>query len=287
MTTDKQEDIHIDSIDSSDERYKPYKDWRYRLFDIIFHADTPAGKAFDIVLLILIIISALALMLDSIPAYHSRYWFQFDITEWIISILFSIEYITRILIIQNKKAYIFSFLGIVDLLSIVPFFLSIFFPQTEYFIMLRMLRLMRIFRVFNMMDYLNDSKFILKALKSGSRKIYIFLLFIIVITVLLGSVMYVVEKGTNGFDSIPQSIYWAVVTLTTVGYGDVSPITPLGKFISVILMLCGYAIIAVPTGILTSEMRSNAEVSKKECERCGEENNDIDARYCKTCGEKF
>lgn len=263
----------------------PHKGIRFKIYKIIFHADTPAGKLFDIILFGLIIVSTAVIMLDSIQYYHFRYGNLYLSIEWVISVLFSIEFFLRLFVLKNKKAYIFSTMGIIDLLSIVPFYLSIFLPETQYFVVIRLLRLLRVFRVLNMLDYMNDSKFITKALVHSSRKIYMFLLFIGIFVMLIGSLMYVVEKGQNGFSSIPESIYWAVVTVTTVGFGDITPMTPLGKFLSTVLMLCGYSIIAVPTGIVTAEMQQQQK-RYKECERCGRKN-EAEARYCIQCGEKY
>lgn len=260
--------------------------WKKKLFRIIYYSDQPAGKLFDIVLLILIILSTLIVMLESMTKIDARYHNLLVSIEWVITLAFTIEYIFRIIVVKNKSSYIFSFMGIIDFLSILPFFLSLVFPVTKFLSIIRLLRILRIFRVLNLMDYMNDGHYIVQALKSSSRKIYIFLLFILILVTILGSVMYVVEGGENGFTDIPTSIYWAVVTITTVGYGDISPVTPLGKFISVVLMLCGYSIIAVPTGIVTSQMRQRPTKSS-ECERCGNPENDRDARFCKKCGEKM
>ncbi|MDO4762801.1 MAG: ion transporter [Flavobacteriaceae bacterium] len=256
-----------------------------KLFRIIYFADTPLGKLFDVVLLLLIALSTMIVVLDSVEDidYHNVLWYL----EGVMTFLFATEYVVRIKIIKNKKDYILSFLGLIDLIAILPFFIGLFAPEVKYLLIIRLLRMLRIFRVMNMMDYMDDSYYIIEALKQSSRKIYIFLLFIIIIVVILGSLMYIIEGGINGFENIPKSIYWAVVTITTVGYGDISPVTPLGKFISVILMLCGYSIIAVPTGIVTSQMRPRLDKGKKICNRCGNIDNDDDARYCKECGEKI
>ncbi|GAB0155931.1 ion transporter [Chryseobacterium sp. Alg-005] len=261
--------------------------WKRFLYRVINRSDTRLGKLFDIVLLILILVSTLIVMMESVPILDKRFHFTFLILEWIISLLFTIEYSLRIAVVKNKKHYIFSFFGIIDFLSLVPFYLSLFFPVTKYFLIFRMLRMLRIFRIFNLLDFMNDGYLILRALKNSSRKIYIFLLFLIIFSVIVGSMMFMVEGGRPGFESIPQSIYWAVVTVTTVGYGDVSPITPLGKFFAVILMLAGYSIIAVPTGIVTAEMRNKRQNLEKICHRCGNEDIDDDARYCKQCGKKL
>jgi len=209
------------------------------------------------------------------------------VIEWIMSILFTIEYIVRVVIVKNKKDYIFSLMGIIDLVSILPFYISLFTPEAKYLMIIRLFRMLRIFRILNMMDYMDDGEYILQSLKHSSRKIYIFLLFITIIVLILGSLMYIIEGGKNGFTNVPVSIYWAVVTITTVGYGDISPVTPVGKLISMLLMLCGYSIIAVPTGIVSSQMKRCMNKGKVICNRCGNIDNDDNARYCKDCGEKL
>lgn len=260
--------------------------WKRQIYRIIFQADTKMGKLFDLVLLFLIVLSTFIIMMESVKIFDAKLHRLFVILEIIITSFFTIEYVLRILTIKNKKKYIFSFFGIIDLLAILPFYLSLFFPITKYFLILRMLRMLRVFRIFNLLDFMNDGKFIVNALKSSSRKIYIFLLFLMIFCVIVGSLMFMVEGHREGFESIPQSIYWAVVTVTTVGYGDVSPGTPLGKFFSILLMLAGYSIIAVPTGIVTAEMRNKRQNFELVCSRCGNEDVDDDARYCKICGEK-
>ncbi|MGC4129750.1 MAG: ion transporter [Bergeyella sp.] len=257
-----------------------------KIYRIIYFSDTPAGKLFDIGLLALILISTVLIMLETVPIIGTRYHTVFYSIEFVITIIFTIEYILRIICVKDREEYIFSTLGILDLLSILPFFIGLMFPAMHYFIILRMLRMLRIFRIFNLADYMHDGQYIISALKTSSRKIYIFLLFLCIFIVIIGSLMYVVEDGENGFTSIPQSIYWAVVTITTVGYGDIAPVTAIGKVLSIILMLCGYSIIAVPTGIVTSEMKNTPKTFKDACQRCGNEEIDKDARYCKKCGEK-
>lgn len=261
--------------------------WKRFLYRIIYRADTKLGKLFDIILLSLILASTAIIMMESVPKLDKRFHYTFLILEWFISLFFSAEYLMRIAVVKNKKQYIFSFFGIIDFLALIPFYLSLFFPITKYFLIFRMLRMLRIFRIFNLLDFMNDGYLIVRALKNSSRKIYIFLLFLIIFSVIVGSMMFMVEGGRPGFETIPQSIYWAVVTVTTVGYGDVSPITPLGKFFAVILMLAGYSIIAVPTGIVTAEMRNKRQNLEKVCDRCGNEDIDDDARYCKQCGKKL
>lgn len=261
--------------------------WKKAVYRIIYRSDTPLGRTFDLALLILIFISTFIVMMESVNAYDMRFHKLFIFLELFISLIFTAEYILRIITIKNKKDYIFSFFGMIDLLAIIPFYLSLFFPVTKYFLILRMLRMLRIFRILNLMDFMNDGSVIIRALRNSSRKIYIFLLFLMIFSVVVGSIMYMVEGHREGFESIPQSIYWAVVTVTTVGYGDVSPTTPLGKFFSIILMLAGYSIIAVPTGIVTAEMRNKRQNLEKTCPRCSNDDIDDDANYCKRCGEKL
>lgn len=261
--------------------------WKRFLYRIIYRSDTKLGKLFDIILLSLILASTAIIMMESVPKLDKRFHYTFLILEWVISVFFTLEYSMRIAVVKNKRSYIFSFFGVIDFLALVPFFLSFFFPITKYFLIFRMLRMLRIFRIFNLLDFMNDGYLIVRALKNSSRKIYIFLLFLIIFSVIVGSLMFMVEGGRQGFETIPQSIYWAVVTVTTVGYGDVSPITPLGKFFAVVLMLAGYSIIAVPTGIVTAEMRNKRQNLELVCERCGNEDIDDDARYCKKCGKKL
>jgi len=262
------------------------KRWKRKVFRIIFKSDTRLGKLFDLALLTLILLSTFIVMMESVKIYDAKLHRLFVILEIIITAFFTVEYVLRIITIRNRRAYIFSFFGIIDFLAILPFYLSLFFPITKYFLIIRMLRMLRIFRILNLLDFMHDGTFIVRALKNSSRKIYIFLLFLVIFSVIVGSLMFMVEGHRPGFESIPQSIYWAVVTVTTVGYGDVSPATPLGKFLSVLLMLAGYSIIAVPTGIVTAEMRNKRQNLEKVCNRCGNEDIDDDARYCKICGEK-
>ncbi|WP_374446501.1 ion transporter [Epilithonimonas sp.] len=263
----------------------PEGGWRKKIYKIIYLSDTRAGKIFDIGLLILIIFSTVLLMVETIPIVKLQYHNEFYYAEFFITIIFTIEYILRIICIKDREEYIFSPLGIIDFLSIIPFYISLFFPVWHFVAIIRILRILRIFRIFNLADYMHDGRFIVSALKHSSRKIYIFLLFMIIFIVIIGAMMYVVEDGKSGFSSIPQSVYWAVVTITTVGYGDISPATPLGKLLSIIVMLCGYSIIAVPTGIVTSEFRRRK--GNLKCSRCGNDDNDDNARYCKICGEKM
>jgi len=264
--------------------------WQSRLHETIYESNTTAGKAFDISLLILILASIIVVMLDSVDDFHKKYGETFYITEWIFTILFSIEYLLRLICIRQPQRYIFSFLGMIDLLAIIPSYLSIFFVGAQSLLVLRALRLLRIFRIFKLTHFVSEMRFLRVAIYNSLRKISIFILFVITVTVIMGSIMYLVEDAESGFTSIPQSIYWAIVTITTVGYGDISPATALGKFIASIIMLLGYGIIAVPTGIVTTELALAARTRKhgdETCPGCGKEGHDEDAEYCKYCGAKL
>lgn len=267
-----------------------YKRWQTRLHEVIFESNTPAGKTFDIALLVCILASVMIVMLDSVSGLHLKYGRIFFITEWCFTILFTIEYFLRLISVKRPIRYVFSFLGLIDLLAIIPMYLSIVLVGAQSLLVLRALRLLRIFRIFKLTHFLTEMNFLGAALKSSAKKISIFMLAVLSIVVILGSVMYLVESEETGFTSIPDSIYWAIVTITTVGYGDISPITPLGKFIASIIMLIGYGIIAVPTGIITTEMAMAARSKKhgtETCPGCGREGHDENAVFCKYCGEKL
>src|SRR5687767_247516 len=262
--------------------------WRTRLHNTIYESNTAAGKAFDIALLVLIISSIIVVMLDSVESYHKEYGRLFVFMEWGITILFTIEYILRLISIKKPFLYIISFLGIIDLLAIIPGYLGIFFVGAQSLLVLRALRLLRIFRIFKLTHFLSEMRFLGGAMRGSLKKITIFMLVVLTLVIILGSIMYLVEKENNeGFGSIPESVYWAIVTITTVGYGDISPVTSLGKFVASLIMLMGYGIIAVPTGIITTEMTlalRRKEEKHEVCPHCGKEGHDADARYCKSCG---
>ena len=228
--------------------------WKANLHKIIYEADTPAGRRFDIALIIVILFSIVLVMLESVESINAKYHNFLNIAEWTITVLFTLEYITRILIIKKPAKYIFSFYGIIDLLATIPKYVSLIFVGTQALVALRALRLLRVFRILKLARYLGASNTLISALKASRTKIAVFLLSIFILTIILGTIMYLIEGPKNGFTSIPYSMYWAIVTLTTVGYGDISPQTPIGQFIASIVMVLGYGIIAVPTGILTSEM---------------------------------
>ncbi|AXG70987.1 cyclic nucleotide-gated potassium channel [Kordia sp. SMS9] len=266
------------------------KSWKSKLHEIIYEADTPAGKLFDIVLLILILASIALVMLESVDEFRLKHGKFLDIAEWVITILFSIEYIARIISIRKPSRYIFSFYGVIDFLSTIPKYLSLFIVGSQSLIALRALRLMRVFRILKLTRYIGESNNIMRALRASRIKIGVFIMFILILCTILGSIMYLIESNEeSGFTSIPRSIYWAIVTLTTVGYGDIAPLTPLGQSIASIIMILGYGIIAVPTGIVTAELASmekdDIQLNTLSCSNCATEGHRNGAEYCFDCGE--
>jgi voltage-gated potassium channel len=261
---------------------------REKWSEIIFGHHTKEGKAFDVILLWAILLSILAVILESVKDIREEYGILLTAMEWTFTILFSVEYILRIFISKRPFKYIFSFYGIVDLLSTIPTYLAFLFVGPQYLATIRIFRLLRVFRVLKLTRYMGESRSLGQALIASRTKIIVFIGVIMSAVVLIGTIMYIVEGQypNSGFTSIPRSIYWAIVTITTVGYGDIAPQTAFGQFLSAVLMILGYAIIAVPTGIVTSEMAKQPS-SQKECSRCGNSNNDGDARFCKQCGEKI
>ncbi|MEN8225494.1 MAG: ion transporter [Bacteroidota bacterium] len=261
-----------------------------KLHDIIFYTETRSGKIFDILLMITIILSIIVVMLDSVANIHTDYGDLLLIAEWIFTILFTIEYLLRIITCYQKWRYIFSFYGIIDLLAILPTYLSLFLVGYQYLIIIRVLRLLRIFRILKLYRFIGASSHLVESLKSSRHKIAVFLSAVMAIVVVMGAAMYLIEGAEHGFRSIPESIYWAIITLTTVGYGDITPITPLGKTLAAMVMILGYSIIAVPTGIITSELSKQKKGIKDNrlfCHSCGNEVHDEDAAYCKVCGKEL
>jgi voltage-gated potassium channel len=268
---------------------EPLAPWREKIHEVIFEADTPAGKYFDITLILAITLSVIAVMLDSVEAIRAEHGGVLDIIEWTFTIMFAIEYILRLISVRKPMMYAFSALGLVDLISILPSFIALYYVGAETFLVIRVLRVLRIFRVFKLAEYLGEANTLMVALRASRKKITIFLYSIFIFVVVFGSVMYLVEGAENGFTSIPRSVYWAIITLTTVGYGDIVPHTQIGQMIAATVMILGYAIIAVPTGIYTAELARafKTEVSNVACQNCGEEGHDIDADYCKYCGARL
>lgn len=260
---------------------------------IIFENRTKAGKVFDVLLIIAILLSTLLVLLDSIPSFHQKHGDPLILFEWVFTVLFTIEYGARIYSANRPWKYVFSLLGFIDLVSILPMYISTFVPGAQSLLVVRILRIMRIFRIFRLRHFLSEMNFLQQAIKHSTRKISIFLLSVISIVVILGSLLYLVENGAenaHGFNSIPDSIYWAIVTITTVGYGDIVPVTFGGKFIASCIMLMGYGILAVPTGIFTLEMAmavKDQDRKNKPCSDCGKKSHDKEAEYCSRCGTKL
>ena len=276
---------------------KTNKKWQARLHEIIYEADTPAGKLFDVALLITIIASIVFVMLESISGFDARYHNFLNIAEWVITIIFTLEYIARIVSIKRPLRYIFSFYGIIDFLSTIPKYLSLIFVGTQVFIALRAFRLLRVFRILKLARYLGASNSLASSLKASRAKILVFLFAVLIVSIIFGTLMYLVEGEASGFTSIPVSIYWCIVTLTTVGFGDIAPVTPLGQFIASIIMILGYGIIAVPTGIVSAEFVSQnrgnfgsparipeVDLNTQSCPYCSADKQKDNAKYCYNCG---
>ena len=264
----------------------PRARWRMVLHEVIFEADTPAGKAFDIILIISILLSVTAVMLDSVASVRLQHGPLLYGIEWFFTLLFTIEYLLRLLSVGRPSKYATSFYGLVDLLSIIPTYISLVVPGSQYLLVIRILRILRIFRILKLVAYISEARLLTKALRASGRKIAVFLYTVLTLVVIFGSLMYVIEGQDSGFTSIPRSIYWAIVTLTTVGYGDLTPHTGLGQIIASVIMIFGYGIIAVPTGIVTVEMSQafKGQVTTQACPECSAEGHDSVARHCKFCG---
>ncbi|MEM7145110.1 MAG: ion transporter [Verrucomicrobiota bacterium] len=292
------EDSHSENALESDANWPA---WRRRLHQIIFEADTPAGKRFDVILLWIIALSVAAVMLESVESINEKYGPLLNAFEWAFTIAFTIEYVLRIITVRKPKAYIFSFFGIIDLMACLPTYLSLLFPQSEYLLVIRILRMLRVFRILKMGRHLREGHIILNALRASRAKITVFLFGILSLTIIMGTVMYLVESPyafnhdpdapPNQFTSIPQSVYWAIVTITTVGYGDITPHTIVGQMIAALMMIMGYAIIAVPTGVVTVELirefREDVQTSTRSCPECLSEGHRLNARFCYFCGSEL
>lgn len=261
--------------------------WRARLHEIVFEADTPEGRIFDLALIAVIIASIATVMLDSSPLIAARYGNALRVAEWGFTIVFTVEYIARLLAVRRPLRYALSFFGIVDLLALLPSYISLVLPSGRYLLVIRVLRLLRIFRILKLGKFLSEGAILGQALRASSHKIFVFLSTVFTLVILIGAVMYVVEGEANGFTSIPTSMYWAIVTLTTVGYGDLAPQTGLGKFLASLVMIIGYGIIAVPTGIVTSELAHfsrDGGLNPQACPSCGAGGHLADGKFCRKCG---
>ena len=266
----------------------PAPGWRHRLHTVVFESDTPAGRAFDIALLVLISLSVVVVILESMKSWRRDFGAQLFAAELFFTIVFSVEYILRLISVRRPLHYAKSFYGLVDLLAIVPGFVALLVPGTQALLVVRALRLLRVFRILKLGAYVSEADFLASALRASRRKISVFLMAVVTTVIFVGALMYVVEGEKHGFVDIPTGMYWAVVTLTTVGYGDLSPATPLGRFLASAVMILGYGIIAVPTGIVSAEMaRSSKTESNQSCPHCSAEGHDLDARHCKYCGAQL
>ncbi|KJJ39531.1 ion transporter [Aequorivita vladivostokensis] len=268
------------------------KSWRYRLHEIIYEADTPMGRLFDIVLLILILLSVVIVMLESVRSIDLEYHRLFYIIEWIITIFFTIEYIARIITVKKPRHYIFSFYGIIDFLSTIPLYLSFILVGSNYLLTVRALRLLRVFRILKITRYIGEGNKLKKALIESRPKIFIFIFAVLIVAIIAGTLMYLIEGEESGFKSIPVSVYWCIVTLTTVGFGDIAPVTPAGQFLATIIMILGYGVIAVPTGIVSAQYLRKASddyvhVNTQSCRNCGAQRHRDDAKFCHKCGDEL
>jgi voltage-gated potassium channel len=265
------------------------KTLKEKLFIIIFEADTRAGQLFDKTLIFLILLSLVVVVVDSIESFSSEFHFSLTVLEWIFTLIFSLEYIARVYCAKNRMQYIKSFYGIIDLVAILPTYLAMLFPELHALIDVRVLRLIRIFRIFKLTEYVTEYVHLGAALAASRRKIFVFLSGVLMIVMVLGTLMYVVEGPANGFTSIPTSIYWAISTMTTVGFGDITPKTDLGRFITSIMMLMGWGTLAVPTGIVTAELASSRteQVTTRTCKECMSEGHGATDQYCRHCGAKL
>ena len=262
---------------------------RKRIYEIIFESETPAGKFFDILLIIAIIVSVAVVMLDSVRSIREDWQVLLRMAEWFFTLLFTVEYGVRIYSVDKPSKYMLSFFGIVDLLAIIPTYFSIFLPATAYLVVIRVLRILRVFRILKLGAYLGEADILMQSLKASRKKIEVFLFAVMMLVIIFGSLMYLVEGEGNGFTSIPRSIYWAIVTLTTVGYGDIAPQTNIGQVLASVIMICGYSIIAVPTGIVSAEMfyASGKKRYARVCSECGSRFHEEDSLYCRHCGNEL
>ncbi len=262
--------------------------WRKRLHTVIFEADTAAGRAFDLVLIALIGLSVLVVSLETVGGLPEWLYEALRGTEWVLTVIFTIEYLLRLVAVRRPVVYAASFYGIVDLLAIIPTWISLIFPGARVLMVVRVLRVMRVFRVLKLTRYLSEARTISAALSASARKISVFLFAVVTVVIIVGSLMYIVEGPANGFTSIPRSMYWSIVTLTTVGYGDISPRTALGQALASMVMILGYGIIAVPTGIVTAELsqqsRQTPTANTQVCDGCGADHHASDAQFCRRCG---
>lgn len=270
---------------------KPAAGWRRGVFNIVFESDTRAGRIFDVILIGAILLSVAAVLADSVASIALRHGKLLTVLEWIFTVLFTLEYITRLSCVERPLRYALSFYGIVDLVAILPTYLAVFFPDAALLIDVRILRLLRIMRIFKLTAYLTEYRLLAAAMAASRRKIMVFLSVVVMIVLIVGTLMYVIEGPKHGFTSIPLSIYWAISTISTVGYGDLVPRTDIGRALASVMMLIGWGILAVPTGIVSAEMAAQrfrgARLPEGRCRACGCDNHEDDAAYCRICGSKL
>jgi voltage-gated potassium channel len=268
---------------------KPDRGWRRRLFGVVFESDTPAGRMFDTVVIIAIVLSVAAVLVDSIEGIRARHGPLLNRIEWMFTILFTIEYVARLICIEKPLRYARSFFGIVDLVAVLPTYLAVFFPEAQVLIDVRILRLLRCFRIFKLTRYLAEVRLLARAMANSMRKILVFLSVVVMVVLIVGTLMYVIEGPEHGFTSIPKGIYWALSTITTVGYGDIVPRTELGRVLASLVMLIGWGILAVPTGIVTAEMtvQSLGRPGGAGCSECGTRGHPADSSFCRKCGTRL
>ncbi|MDB5858331.1 MAG: ion transporter [Ramlibacter sp.] len=267
---------------------RPPSGWRRRMYEVIFESDTPAGRTFDKVIIAAILLSVAVVIADSVPTLHQRHITVFDAVEWFFTVLFSLEYLARLASVQKPLRYMRSFFGIVDLLSVLPTYLAVLFPELHALIDVRILRLLRVFRIFKLTDYVAEYQMLGEALAASRRKILVFLSAVLMVVLILGTLLYVVEGPEHGFTDIPTAVYWAITTITTVGFGDITPKTSIGRFIASVMMLIGWGTLAVPTGIVTAEMTARRQLQgffqPRACPACGAAGHGPEARFCQMCG---
>src|ERR1043166_7050529 len=269
-------------------RHRPTSDqpmWKLRLYTIVFESDTRAGKMFDLALLVAIGISVAVVMMESVEPFRAAHPVLLNSLEWIFTLVFTLEYIARLLCVRNPWGYVFSFYGVIDLLAFLPSYINLIARTGNYFFMIRVLRLLRVFRILKLAHYLQESQTLVTALRASRPKIIVFLFTVVVVVLVVGTLMCLIEGDENGFDSIPHGVYWAIVTLTTVGYGDITPHTVLGRILASFIMIMGYGIIAVPTGIFSMELHQAAQMKDaRACPNCQNLESDRAARFCRRCG---
>ncbi len=269
---------------------RPSHGWRLRLYRIVFESDTRTGRAFDLALEALIFTSIAVVMLDSVASINARWGRVFDVLEWFFTIIFSVEYLARLVCVEHPRRYALSFLGIVDLLSVAPTYLAFFFPAMQALIDVRVLRMLRIFRILKLGAYVAEFGELGRAILATRRKIAVFLSFVVMVVVILGTLMYLIEGPENGFSSIPVAIYWAITTVTTVGFGDITPKTDFGRFVASLMMLMGWGTLAVPTGIVSAEFAARREFTRHEvriCAACASREHGPEAKFCGDCGARL